>query len=345
MSVLMRQQTLALIASAVLLQGCWEAPPMETEQTGYRGVGLMQISNPEITEALTELNRLPEPIPAVDSPEGSPRAGDVYQNVQVLGDLSVQEFTRTMTAITAWVSPEEGCTYCHVGNNFADDGIYTKVVSRRMMEMTQALNSTWKPHVGDTGVTCLTCHRGNIVPTNIWFEQDGPKTAGGLSAKSYQQNHAAMNVGSTSMLSDPFSRYLTGEPEAIRVISQTALPQAGDARHESSTQDTENTYSLMVHMSESLGVNCTYCHNTRAFTSWEQAPPARTTAWHGLEMVKSLNNEYLEPLGPTYPEYRLGALGDAPKANCATCHQGVSKPFEGQSMLDDYPVWRSEGDS
>lgn len=341
----MRRAALALAASAALLQGCWEVPPMETEQVGFRGVGLMQISNPEITEPLKALNQLPEAIPAVDSPEGAPKAGDVYQNVQVLGDLSVQEFTRTMTAITAWVSPEQGCTYCHVGNNFADDGIYTKIVSRRMMEMTQVLNSTWKPHVGDTGVTCLTCHRGKNVPDYIWFEQDGPKTAGGFSAKSYQQNHAAMNVGSTSMLSDPFSHYLTEDPAAIRVISQTALPQAGEARHESSTQDTENTYSLMVHMSESLGVNCTHCHNTRAFTSWEQSPPARTTAWHGLEMVKSLNSEYLEPLGPTYPEHRLGALGDAPKANCATCHQGVSKPFLGQSMLDDYPVWRSEGDS
>jgi len=29
----------------------------------------------------------------------------------------------------------------------------------------------------------------------------------------------------------------------------------------SSIKQTEWTYSLMIHMSESLGVNCTYCHN------------------------------------------------------------------------------------
>jgi photosynthetic reaction center cytochrome c subunit len=42
-----------------------------------------------------------------------PTAGQVFQNVKVLGDLPVGEFTRTMLAMTAWVSPKEGCTYCH----------------------------------------------------------------------------------------------------------------------------------------------------------------------------------------------------------------------------------------
>lgn len=335
---------IGFVAVAVLLlQGCWEAPPMDSEQVGFRGTGMLQTSNPETVDPILAMNVLPEPIAAVPVVEGGPKARDIYQNVQVLGDLSIAEFARTMTSITEWVSPEQGCAYCHAGNNFAEDNLYTKVVSRRMMEMTLAINNQWSAHVGDTGVTCLTCHRGNNVPEYIWFEQDGPPTAGGISAKGYQQNHAAMNVGTTSMLSDPFSKYLTSEPEAIRVISQTALPQAGDARHVSSTQATENTYSLMVHMSEGLGVNCTHCHNTRAFTSWEQSPPARVTAWHGLQMVSSLNDEYLEPLGPTYPEHRLGALGDAPKTNCTTCHQNVYKPFAGASMLDDYPIWRELG--
>jgi len=142
------------------------------------------------------------------------------------------------------------------------------------------------------------------------------------------------------MLSDPFSKYLNNEPESIRVVANSVLPQGSLNSNNSSTQATENTYSLMMHMSDSLGVNCTYCHNSRAFSSWEQSPPARMTAWHGLQMVPSLNSEFLEPLGPTYPEHRLGSLGDAPKVNCETCHQNVSKPFLGESMLDDYPVWR-----
>jgi photosynthetic reaction center cytochrome c subunit len=93
----------------------------------------------------------------------------------------------------------------------------------------------------------------------------------------------------------------------------------------------------MMHMSDSLGVNCTYCHNSRAWYSWEQSHPQRVIAWYGIRMVRALNNEYLVPLGPTYPEHRLGPLGDAPKANCATCHQGVYKPLYGADMIGDYP--------
>ena len=83
----------------------------------------------------------------------------------------------------------------------------------------------------------------------------------------------------------------------------------------------------MIHMSEGLGVNCTFCHNTRAFSQWKESTPQRVTAWHGIQMVRELNASYLDPLKPTYPANRLGALGDAPKANCTTCHQGVNKPL------------------
>ena len=334
----------ATLAAGALLGGCWEAPPIEAEQIGPDGVGMQTIQSPERQRALLAENVLPEPLPAAPAVEGAPLAKDVYQNVQVLGDLSVAEFTRTMQAITAWVSPDAGCTYCHVGNNFASDGIYTKVVSRRMMQMTQNVNSEWSSHVGNTGVTCLTCHRGLPVPEYISFDTLDPNRQGGFAANSYGQNHANTNVGSTSMLDDPFSHYLTADQAPIRVISQTALPLK-DVRQNLSTQSTENTYSLMVHMSTSLGQNCTYCHNSRNFSNWAESPPQRVTAWHALRMVPALNVEYLEPLGPVYPMSRMGPKGDAPKVNCTTCHQGVAKPFYGVSMLDDYPVWKAPGPS
>jgi len=340
MNTVKKMKTLVVIAfSTVLLQGCFEAPNTESTQTGYRGTGMLSTKNEGTVSALKVKNELPPMAAAIPDNGVGPRARDVFQNVQVLGDLSVAEFTTTMVAITEWVAPEQGCTYCHAGANFAEDDLYTKTVSRRMMQMTRDINANWQSHVGDTGVTCLTCHRGNNVPEYIWFNEDGPETASGMSAKSYQQNHAAMDVGSTSMLSDPFSKYLQEDPAPIRVVAQNALPYK-NTPSKSSTQATEDTYSLMIHMSESLGVNCTACHNTRAFTSWEQSPPARMTAWHGLQMVPELNKTYLEPLGSTYPEHRLGALGDAPKVSCATCHQGVNKPFYGESMLDAYPAWK-----
>lgn len=323
------------------LQGCFEAPPVESKQIGFRGVGMQTLESPETNAVNVALNELPTPMPAIpEAQQGGPKAKDVYQNVQVLGELSVAEFTRTMVSITAWVSPEQGCTYCHVGADFASDDIYTKMVSRRMMQMTQNINSGWSSHVGATGVTCLTCHRGNPVPEYIWFEEPPLNRTGGFAANSYQQNHANTNVGTTSMTNDPFSKYLTDDPDKIRVVAQTALPVKNQTNN-LSTQDTENTYSLMIHMSKALGQNCTFCHNTRSFTDWSQSPPQRVTAWHALQMVPALNNEYLEPLGSTYPPHRLGPGGDAPKVNCTTCHQGVNKPFYGKSMLEDYPVWRA----
>jgi photosynthetic reaction center cytochrome c subunit len=37
-----------------------------------------------------------------------------------------------------------------------------------------------------------------------------------------------------------------------------------------------------------------------------------------------------------FPAYRKGELGDSPKINCATCHQGIYKPLYGVSMLSSF---------
>ena len=62
------------------------------------------------------------------------------------------------------------------------------------------------------------------------------------------------------------------------VASTEALP--GTDR--SSIKQTEWTYALMMHFSTALGVNCTYCHNSRIFASWEQSSPAPRDrlVWH-----------------------------------------------------------------
>jgi photosynthetic reaction center cytochrome c subunit len=96
----------------------------------------------------------------------------------------------------------------------------------------------------------------------------------------------------------------------------------------------------MMNWSQALGVNCTYCHMTSSFQSWEMSTPARITAHHGLNMVRALNSEYLVPLGPVYPQDRLGPSGDAPKAYCMTCHQGVNKPLGGADAVGAFPSLR-----
>jgi photosynthetic reaction center cytochrome c subunit len=322
---------LATLLGTCLLAAC-ERPPMQSTQLGYRGTGMEQVDNPRLLAAqqaaVPEVPVLPPP-----GPDEGPRAKDVYQNVKVLGDLSVGEFTRHMLAITQWVSPEQGCAYCH-GANLADDSLYTKVVARRMIEMTRHLNVDWGKHVGTTGVTCFTCHRGQPVPANVSFAALEPKNnrVGSGMGNDARQNKAEPSIALSSLPYDPFTPFLSGQ-EPIRVQGTEALPQDS---HRMSIKQAEFTYSLMNHLSKALGVNCTFCHNTQSFQSWD-GPPQRVTAWHGIGMSRDLNSTYLEPLSTALPVHRLGPGGDAAKVNCATCHQGVSKPLAGLKMAKDWP--------
>jgi photosynthetic reaction center cytochrome c subunit len=322
-----------VLLGAAFLVGC-ERPPVQTVQSGYRGTGMEQVYNQRVVSLDLAKNKAPEVQPPA-SPDG-PKAKQVFQNVKVLGDLSVAEFTRHMASITAWVAPDQGCAYCHDVANFADDGKYTKVVARRMIEMTQHVNADWKKHVADTGVTCYTCHRGNPVPAEVWFApKDRKHAANSIMGDLAGQNIASPSVTLSSLPFDPFTPYLKGDAP-IRVNGTEALKVTGPAANRASTKQAEFTYSLMVHMSDSLGVNCTYCHNTRSFQSWTEAPPQRVTAWHGIRMARDLNNAYLEPLTSTFPAERLGPQGDVAKVSCATCHQGAWKPLYGAAMAKDH---------
>ena len=327
-------QGAAVLLMAAVLVGC-ERPPVTAVQSGYRGTGMEQVNNPRLDAAKVAVNMAP-PAAAPASPDG-PKASAVYQNVKVLGHLSVAEFSRNMAAITEWVSPKEGCAYCHNPQNFADDAKYTKVVARRMIQMNQHLNADWKSHVGATGVTCYTCHRGNPVPSQVWYAPPDRKYAeNSLMGDLAGQNIAAASVGLSSLPNDPFTPYLL-ENKTIRVNGDQALKFTGTAANLKTTKQAEHTYGLMMHMSQSLGVNCTFCHNTRAFQSWAESPPQRTTAFHGIQMARDLNVAYLEPLTKTFPAERLGVKGDVAKVNCGTCHQGVNKPLLGAAMAKDHP--------
>jgi photosynthetic reaction center cytochrome c subunit len=319
----------ALVAVAVVLYQT-ERPPMESVQRGYRGVAMGVIYNPRIVADELAANKVPASLPRL--PDSGPKAGTIYKNVQVLGDESVGNFTRLMASITNWVSPTQGCAYCHNVNNMAEDSVYTKVVARRMIQMVQRVNSGWKSHVAETGVTCYTCHRGQPVPSNVWFNNPGPTQAGGMAQMPAGKNHPTAVANYSSLPDDPFTPFLE-QDNNIRVQSVVALP--GTDRQ--SIKQTDWTYSLMIHFSQSLGVNCTYCHNSRSWADWSQSTPQRVNAWYGIRMVRDLNTNYLDPLRGTFPPVRLGPTGDSAKVNCATCHQGVYKPLFGVSMAKDFP--------
>ena len=315
-----------------------QAPPVDVVQRGFRGLGQMQLYHPATLEKTVAANQAGPIFPAMPA-VGAP-AGTVYKNVQVLKTLPVAQFTRLMASMTEWVAPQQGCTYCHVdANNLSSDDIYTKVVARRMLQMTININKNWQAHVGSsgptgaTGVTCYTCHRGNPVPANIWFVDTQSLTPANAMGFRGGRDKPSVAAGMTALETDPYTPYYLLNTN-IRLVPSSVTPEGTS---KASFKDTYWTYGVMINMSEALGVNCTYCHDTRQFSSWEQSTPQRATAWYGLQMVRSLNNDYLVPLGSTFPANRLGPGGDGPKVNCATCHNGVYKPMFGANMVKYYP--------
>jgi photosynthetic reaction center cytochrome c subunit len=333
----------AILTIAMLTLSGWDRPPIEAVQNGFRGLGLEQVYNPRIVRDQLAENEVPEPFwPLEDVDMTTPKAGEIYENVEVLGHLPDDQFNRLMSALTEWVVGDAAaCDYCHNTANFADGSLYTYQVSRKMLQMTMYLNSEWAanhvyPTEGASGVTCYTCHRGQPVPPAIWFEKTMPST--GIVGYLMGQNIPADAAALSSLPFDPYTPFLEQDQD-IRVHTLTALPSGNEA----TIKQTEYTYSLMMHMSTSLGVNCTYCHNSRAFYKWEQVPPQRATAWYGIRMVRELNNDWLVPLRDVYPPNRLGPNGDAPKANCTTCHYNVYKPFFGENVVGPYPSLMQPG--
>ena len=326
-------RSLSIVAgmtALVALAGC-EVGRKDSTQTGYRGAGLDQIVDRSSVKAATAIPAAPYPLP----PDGGPTAGASYQNVQVLGAVSKERFDHLMAEMNQWVAPpEQGCNYCHNPANLASDEKYTKVVARRMLQMTRTINSKWSSHVKQTGVTCYTCHRGNAVPEYKWALAAGTPNPGSILGNKHGQNTPDPNVGYASLPSDPFAAYLEGKGN-IRVASDKPFPSAD---HVVSVKAAEKSYGLMMHISSALGVNCTYCHNTQSFRAWNLSRAQRGTAYYGIRMVRDINDDYLSSLTSVFPANRKGPHGDVYKVNCTTCHQGLSKPLGGISMIDQAPA-------
>lgn len=298
--------------AAVSLSACSSDAGVETVQTGYRGTAMTQVYSREATMARyrTTAAAIPTPAPAAEAMPAGPLP---WQNVQVLYDVSVVELLRTMEAMATWVggSPAN-CAFCHwVDQPWSDttangQPLYRKLTARRMLQMVRNINGRYAGHVKNTGVTCYTCHLGKALPNGLWFY--GAQT-------------------------DYLRHYL--DRDGARVVTQAVAPNMGNR---SSIKQAEWTYALMISQSRSLGVNCTYCHNSRQFASWREAPPQRVVAYEGISMLRDINTHYLSPLNTVLPDERLGAMGDAPKAQCITCHNGNYKPLYGRQLTVEYPA-------
>lgn len=335
----MTQKRIAILIAASLsltLAGC-EIGPKATVQNGYRGTGMNQVVN---NSKVTRQQAIPANV--YETPDDSgPRASETYQNVQVLGGISTERFNHFMANMNNWVVPaglpesEQGCNYCHNPNNMASDEKYQKVAARKMIQMNQNINANWQSHVQGTGVTCWTCHRGNAIPLNRW-SLDGPDGNGTIVGKKYGQNTPDARVGFASLPNQGFARYLlTSNSMNARVGNPEIHPSPN---HVVSTKEAEKVFGFMTHMSTSLGVNCTFCHNAGSFQAWNMSTPKRALSWYAIRMVRNSNEQYVTPLGSVLPASQKGQQGDPYKINCATCHNGINKPMYGVSMRVENPA-------
>ena len=94
--------------------------------------------------------------------EKPPMADDVFENIQVLRGLTVDEFMGTMGFISASLSMN--CSDCHDPTSTATYALDNprKQMARRMIVMVDSLNKT--SFGGRRVVTCYSCHRGADSP-------------------------------------------------------------------------------------------------------------------------------------------------------------------------------------
>jgi len=323
----------AAVFGATMLVAFGQPFATDSLQTGPRGNGM---SVPEFEADLAE----PDPDIAgfmattsdpVVPQGGEQTAGEARENVPPgLETLTVENYDRLLAAMRAWTG---------IPDLFDDPASYQTSVGHVMIGMTQNLNENWGGHVNaqkEVGVTCYTCHRGQPVPDGIWFDLgDATENMAGWSAN---QNMVTPLSQYSSLPSDALKTYLLeGEMIGVHDLESRVAGVPGEDGYPG-IQQAERTYSLMNYVSNSLGVNCTFCHNTRAFYDGSQVTPQWSTESLGIQMVLELNNDYLLPTGALLPEHRLGPVRqDAPKVACKTCHKGYQQPLQGINTIKDWP--------
>jgi len=320
--------------------GAAERLPVRTksaEQYGYRGTVRTRSTCASAKKTLDPVHVVPPPPYDPPKPGGKP-AREAYQNVQVLGHLGrrVQLYNGRDHAVRSHL--RQAGTICHNPANMASDEVYTKVVARRMLQMTRGINTSWKSHVKQTGVTCYTCHRGQAVPAANWAlpAAGNPNT---IIGNRFNQNNPVDSVAYASLPTTGMAKYLIDpSAPAARVNSKGSHPSAAN---KASVMEAESVYGLMMHTSSALGVNCTFCHNADSLQSWNVGSPKRPLAWYGIQMVKDVNGNYITPLKSVFPKHRLGPMAGSAEGQLRHLpprhQQAAERCLDGQGLSGAAP--------
>jgi photosynthetic reaction center cytochrome c subunit len=323
----------AVFVAAMIV--AWGQPfATASQQTGPRGTGMhvqefvseLEAGDPTIAGYVTSEPIVPtaDSALAIDTLEGVPPS---------LANVSVENYERLVEAMRSWTGIPD---LLEPGNDS-----YQTQVAYSMIEMTQNINQNWAAHVqanAEVGVTCYTCHRGQPVPNNIWFRV-GPvnNNAAGWPAI---QNRVTMTSNFTSLPSTYLEHFLLQDEDGFYGVAQVhdLASRVENLEGDPLIQQTEMTYAWMNYFANSLGVNCVFCHNSRAFYDPTQVTPQWSTASLGIIMVQEQLEQYILPLEEVLPAERLGPIyADVPKLACRTCHQGEQQPLNGLNVIANWP--------
>jgi len=322
----------AIFVAAMIV--AWGQPfATDSQQTGPRGTGMHV---PEFVSSLSEYPDVDgffnsEPVvPTADSQ----LAIDVLDGVPpALANVTVENYERLVEAMRSWTGIPD---LLEPGNDS-----YQTALAYSMIEMTQNINQNWIGHVqsnAEVGVTCYTCHRGEPVPNNIWFRVGNVNS--NVAGWPAIQNRVTMTSNFTSLPSTYLEHFLLQDENGQYGVAQVHDLESRVPNPPGSPliQQTEMTYAWMNYFSNSLGVNCVFCHNSRAFYDAGQVTPQWATASLGIAMVQETLEQYILPLETVLPEERLGPVfADVPKLACRTCHQGEQQPLNGLNVIRNWP--------
>ena len=203
-----------------------------------------------------------------------------------------------------------------------------------MLQMTRHINADWKNHVGATGVTCYTCHRGQPVPANIWFTDPGPRDGAGRRATAQARTIRRRGRADVAALRSVHAVPRPAQRRSASIVDHRAA-RGQPAVDQADRVDLLADDAHVARRSASTARSATTAARSRRGTTARRSVPPRS---HGIQMVRDLNDELPRPAASRLSARSgSGPIGDAPKANCATCHQGVYKPLYGAPMAKDYP--------
>lgn len=135
--------------------------------SAFRGIDL-----PEDSLDADRMKWMNEVLTSIKGKEKWP-ADSVFKNLKVIKGKSTISAEHLLLMMNYGWSKELGisCSYCHVMGKWESDSLLTKNIARGMWNMRQQINGeilpkiTGKDYWGNPKVTCVTCHRGEPIPS------------------------------------------------------------------------------------------------------------------------------------------------------------------------------------